>query len=48
MYALCKREQMLRSCDACGSPYGFSSMSALTLIHWSSSETASHTAVGQS
>ena len=23
VYALRKREQMLRSCDACGSPYGF-------------------------
>ena len=41
VYALCKREQMFRSCDACGSPYGFLVNVGATLIHWSSSETAS-------
>ena len=49
VYALCKREQMLRSCDACGSPYGFLvdvGAHAYTLVE--QRNRISHTAVGQS
>ncbi len=49
VYALCKREQMLCSCDACGSPYGFLvnvGTHAYTLVE--QRNRISHTAVGQS
>ena len=49
VYALCKCEQMLRSCYACGSPYGFLvnvGAHAYTLVE--QRNRISHTAVGQS